>query len=133
MTITVKRIYHGEQGTNGDLYMDGVLKCHTIELPWLNNEPQHSCIPEGTYKLEKFFSGHLGPCLHVKNVPGREAILIHSANDAIKELRGCIAPVTYLERPGVGSKSKIMLMDILQATFPLLDKGEDVLLTIQKA
>lgn len=133
MNITIKRIYHGDAGTNGDLYIDGVLRCHTIELPWLNNTPKLSCIPEGTYKVEKFFSGHLGPCLHVKNVPNRAAILIHSANNAIKELRGCIAPVTYLEAPGIGSKSKMQLMDILQKAFPVLDKGEDVTLTIQKA
>jgi hypothetical protein len=133
MEITVKRIYHGEEGTNGDLYIDGELTCHTIELPWLNNTPTFSCIPEGTYKLEKFFSGHLGPCLHVKDVPGRSAILMHSANNAKQELRGCIAPVTYLQGPGLGLKSKVMLMDILKKTYPLLDKGEDVLLTIQKA
>jgi hypothetical protein len=112
--------------------VDGQLKCHSIELPWHNNEPSVSCIPEGTYECEKHISDHLGNCLHVLNVPKRADILIHPANNAIKELRGCIAPVTVLTGPGMGDKSKIQVNDIVNQAYAELAKGEAVTLTIIK-
>jgi hypothetical protein len=40
-------------------------------------------------------------------VPGRSLILIHPANNAVKELRGCIAPVSKHTGEGKGSGSRI--------------------------
>ena len=131
MKILIERTYFPD-GTNGDLFINGIQKCHTIELPWENNEHRVSCIPEGTYELEKHVSDHLGDTLHVMNVPDRDAILIHAANKAKKELLGCIAPVTTLDGPGLGSKSKLQLNDILSAAYAELAKGEPVTLTIIK-
>jgi hypothetical protein len=62
----------------------------TLELPWLDNKPQVSCIPAGKYKVIQRTSEKHGPHWLVLNVPGRELILIHSAN-YIVQLRGCIA------------------------------------------
>jgi len=132
MEILIERKYYPD-GTNGDLFVNGVQKCHSIELPWNNNESSVSCIPEGRYSLEKHISDHLGNCLEVQNVPNREAILIHPANNAIKELRGCIAPVTTLDGPGLGSKSKIQVDDIVSEAYAALANHEDVFLTIRKA
>ena len=70
------------QGTNGALLIDGVKLCATIELPWRNNEPSISCIPEGDYRLIKRYSPHFKAHLQVWDVPGRDEILIHPANDA---------------------------------------------------
>ena len=50
--LHLQRIY-GEQGTNGTLTFEGEVICRTIELPWRNNLPRLSCIPVGSYKLEK--------------------------------------------------------------------------------
>ena len=131
MKIAIKRTYY-TNGTNGDLYVDGVLRCHSIELPWVANEVGMSCIPEGTYHLEKHVSEHLGNCLEVKNVPKRSAILIHPANNAKEELRGCIAPVTVLTGEGLGLKSKIQVTDIVTEAYAALAKGDEVVLTIEK-
>lgn len=131
MNILIQRTYLGN-GTNGDLSVNGVLKCHSIELPWHNNQPQVSCIPEGTYELEKHISDHLGNCLQVMKVPNRQAILIHPANNAKKELRGCIAPVTVLTGEGLGEKSKMQVVDIVNEAYAELAKGNPVTLTIKK-
>lgn len=104
MNILIERTYWAN-GTNGDLHVNGKLRCHSIELPWHNNERQISCIPEGKYQLKKHLSARFGSCLVVCNVPNRSAILIHAANNAVKELRGCIAPVTNLTGEGLGVKS----------------------------
>ena len=63
---------------------------HTIELPWKNNEPLVSCIPEGTYDMEfkhsPFFKVNLWRLL---KVPNRQGILIHSGNYT-RQIKGCI-------------------------------------------
>lgn len=67
----------------------------TVELPWLNNQVEKSCIPEGKYKVvrrlgsesAKFKYTHF----HVLDVPGRSWILFHVGNYT-RDLLGCIAP-----------------------------------------
>ncbi len=132
MELLIKRTYY-DDGTNGELFINGVHKCFTIELPWHNNDHRISCIPEGRYHLGKRNTAKFGDHLQVENVPNRSFILIHPANDALKELLGCIAPVSVLTGPGRGEKSRIQLDDIVQATYGSMSKGEDVFLTIEKA
>lgn len=62
----------------------------TLELPWKDNERRVSCIPIGTYKLKLHTSPKFGQCYWVKDVPNRDAILIHPANYT-RQLLGCIA------------------------------------------
>lgn len=118
-------------GTNGTLYFNGKLICFTIELPWLHNEPKISCIPEGRYELQKRFSEHFGWHLHLMNVKNRSLILMHPANDALKELEGCIAPVSILTAEGKGRESKKALEKITQLVFPILEKRQKIFLTIK--
>tara|TARA_R100000541_G_C1886266_1_gene83005 strand:+ start:646 stop:984 length:339 start_codon:yes stop_codon:yes gene_type:complete len=64
----------------------------TIERPWLSNEPNRSCIPEGTYRcdfMERSCSGKYRRVWHVKDVPGRTAILFHAGN-LVEDSLGCI-------------------------------------------
>ncbi len=117
-------------GTNGELWCGGQLVCHTIELPWLENKRSVSCIPEGTYKLQKRFVEKFQWHLVVQKVPNRQWILIHPANNAKAQLRGCIAPVMKLESAGIGSFSREALKKVTDLVFPALDKGEEVTLKI---
>jgi hypothetical protein len=66
-----------------------VLKGVTLELPWMNNQHQISCILPGIYDLELFNSIKFGKCLHVVNVQGRDGILIHKGNYN-RDTHGCI-------------------------------------------
>lgn len=127
MKISIKRTYL-QHGTNGDVSVDIdlSLNCHSIEPPNLNNQHGISCIPEGTYEAIKHRSDHLGDVLWLQNVPNRDMIYFHAANDAIKELKGCIAPVTTLTGEGTGSSSRAKLLPIISLAYAEIDKGNKV-------
>jgi hypothetical protein len=130
MELTLLRTYTPGKGTNGELWYAGTLICHTIELPWLRNEHNISCIPEGQYQVNRCFSTKFGWHLSMRNVPGRKLILMHPANDAMKELRGCIAPVMEVLRPGIGYHSVEAMKKVTDLVFPEFKKGNTVYLTI---
>jgi len=68
-----------------------VFNCATLELPWINNQPRVSCIPEGRYTMKFEYSNSFKEFLwELKGVPGRSVIKIHRANYP-SELLGCIA------------------------------------------
>ena len=125
MIITIKRTYLNG-GTNGDISIDGKFHSHCIELPNLNNQHGISCIPEGSYEAIKHHSEHLGDVLWLQNVPNRDMIYIHSANDAKKELKGCIAPVTTLTGEGIGSASKAVFIPLRDMAYAEIAKGKNV-------
>lgn len=130
MVLVLNRTYFPE-GTQGTLEWNGTLVCYTIELPWLNNQKRVSCVPEGEYILQQRYSPKFKWHLHLKNVPGRDLILIHPANDAQKELLGCIAPVTKLTAIGKGSCSRIALSKIKGIVYAALARHEEVKISIQ--
>lgn len=65
--------------------------CITLELPWRDNAPQISCIPEGIYPVAARESEKFGLHYHVQQVPEREWILFHPGTYT-HQLRGCIIP-----------------------------------------
>ena len=71
-----------------------------LELPWLNNQRGISCIPLGTYTVEKKDAGEDGsrfnyPHFEVLNVPGRQEVKWHKGN-FYTDIRGCMLPGTGL-------------------------------------
>jgi hypothetical protein len=130
MVLVLNRTYFPE-GTQGVLEWNGTLVCYTIELPWLHNQRRISCIPEGEYVLQKRFSPKFQWHLHLRNVPGRDFILIHPANDAKKELLGCIAPVTIHTGIGKGSASRIALEKLTTLVYAAMGRNEEVKIRIQ--
>lgn len=95
----LNRIESGDQGTFGVLKLDSGLMLFTVELPWRNNLPEKSCIPEGEYECRWRASPKFGNCYHVLNVPDRSNILFHAGNFGgdvdlgfKSDLLGCIAP-----------------------------------------
>jgi len=127
--ITIFRTYYSD-AVNGELFIGEEFQCCTIELPWLNNQPSRSCIPEGKYVLTKRWSPKHKWHLQVMNVPNRSLILIHPANNAKKELKGCIAPVTSLTGIGTGSASRIAFEKLIAKIFSAM-KTQTVFLTIK--
>ena len=118
-------------GTNGIIFNGAQHVCRTIELPWRNNQPQVSCIPEGRYALKGRYSSKYGNHLILHGVKGRSYILIHPANNALKELKGCIAPVTEHTGPGKGSQSRVAMIKLRQLCQEFFDEAEEVFLTIR--
>lgn len=131
MDLILKRMYL-PQGTNGQLWLRQQLICMTIELPWKNNLKRKSCIPEGKYPLKKRFSERFGWHVWIDLVPNRSLILFHPANDALKELNGCIAPVTSLLGEGKGIDSRKAFERLKTIVYDYLQRGEQVFLHIQK-
>lgn len=96
----LKRRYF-EAGTYSILYrQDGSKVCCVVEKAWRNNEPNQSCIPEGTYDLYPHQSPKFGECYALEKLSLgvtrdgsglRSYILIHKANTP-SELEGCLAP-----------------------------------------
>lgn len=130
MVLVLTRTYFPE-GTNGKLECEGRLICNTIELPWRNNERRVSCIPEGEYFIEKRYSLKFKWHLHVLDVENRSLILFHPANNALKVLNGCIAPVTKLSGPGLGLFSRKAFTKLKDQVFKALERKESVLLIVQ--
>ncbi len=130
MELELIRTYF-PNGSNGEFYLESKRICFTIELPWFNNQTRISCIPEGKYELKKRYSNKFGEHLQLQNVRGRDLILIHPANDALKELKGCIAPVFILTAEGKGLRSRIALNKVKAIVFPELKKSKQVFLTIK--
>lgn len=135
MEIVIDRSYY-PNGTNGLILLEGKPICHSIELPWLNNRSQVSCIPEGVYPLALFDSPAHGNVLMVMNVPGRTGILFHPANSALtpkKQLKGCIAPVSELDTKlkGVGWNSRTATKILYELVAPRLENNEAVFVWIQ--
>jgi hypothetical protein len=131
MELQLKRTYYAE-GTNGALYYGNRLICYTIELPWLKNKRKISCIPEGRYPLVARENPHHHEHLLVCDVEDRDLILLHRANDAKKELQGCIAPVTMLTGRGKGEDSADALERLLRLTYSAFQHSEVVWLQISE-
>ncbi|MBN4083016.1 hypothetical protein JYT50_01375 [bacterium AH-315-A23] len=130
MELHLHRTYFKE-GTNGALFYNHRFLGFTIELPWLNNARTISCIPEGVYQLKARYSEKFKYHLQLQNVKGRSLILLHPANDARKELEGCIAPVLQLTGLGKGISSKITLQKIVSLCYQAFDRKEQVTLIIK--
>ncbi len=73
---------------------DKVFEAKTLELPWLNNQQNISCIPAGSYLMKKRQSPKYKNHFHIleldgSEVKGRNYILIHHGNFK-RDIRGCI-------------------------------------------
>ena len=130
MVLELSRTYFPD-GTNGILECKGKLICLTIELPWKNNETKVSCIPEGKYFIKKRYSKKFQWHLEVLDVKNRSLILFHSANNALQELNGCIAPVTKFSGSGLGLQSQNAFTKLKNLVFKVLDQDEEVSIIIK--
>jgi hypothetical protein len=131
MELFIYRDYH-PLGTNGILVCNNSLVCYTIELLWQDNRRMVSSVPEGRYQLVERYSEKHRFHLLVKGVPDRTLILIHRANHAAKELKGCIAPVTELTAPGKGKQSARAFNGLMRLVFKSISDEEPVWLQISK-
>ena len=104
--VELKRFAYHPEGTLGVIDLAGD-RFYTIERPWLDNAPNISCIPEGSYLTGWRDSPRFGETWHVKDVEDRTWILIHAANYP-KDVQGCIGLGTGLmaDRVAVSNSRK---------------------------
>lgn len=94
MYLLLTRLSDNGIQTLGTLEMKSVLgatvfKLNTLELPYLDNEKQVSCIPPGGYIVNPYLSFRFGKSFEVENVPHRSGILFHAGNYR-SNTKGCI-------------------------------------------
>jgi hypothetical protein len=93
VNLLIIRDVFTDVSTIGKLYLDGELLCDTLELPYLDNQRNISCIPAGQYKVRMRYPRESATrdYLHllVKDVKDRDYILFHIGNTA-KDTRGCV-------------------------------------------
>lgn len=138
------------EGTFGRLTYGGHAAC-TLELDWVDangdgiGDPEKSCVTKGVYRLHWQLSNRVkkiwpqsgGWCYEVTNVKGRSRILIHPANLAPQELRGCLALgqhfATFTEHKGVKIAPQKGISGSRTAVQAFNDWGakDDIELTIQ--
>lgn len=138
MDATLTRAPSTNQGTFGMFVMADGTHFHSLELPWLGNANDVSCIPPGVYTCKWIESPKHGECYQVMDVPNRDFIEIHSANFGgdkskgfISELLGCIALGTAIgildgQLAVLNSKMAISIFEQKQAKqdFQLTITGE---------
>lgn len=82
LQAALRRTTTGDEGTPGELNFPG-FTCKTLELPWRENAPALSSIPEGVYRVEMTWSNRFKRKMYeVLDVPSRAGVRIHSGNFA---------------------------------------------------
>lgn len=103
-----------DQGVFGRIVAPKI-SLYTGELPWRDNKPSISCVPEGVYRVDWTFSPRFKRFMYLLiGVRDRSGVRKHSANfmgDAAlgfkSQLNGCIA---LGERIGWMDKQKALLL-----------------------
>ena len=120
-----------DKSTIGKLYLNGELMCDTLENPWLDNQRNISCIPDGQYnvRLRLARESATRDYLHllVQEVPERNYILFHIGNSA-KDTQGCIL-VGLTRQQDFVSNSRLAMELLMKEIIHL--GGEDIQLIIK--
>ena len=131
INLLIRRVTFTEESTVGELFLNGERMCDTLENPYINNERNISCIPEGEYKVRLRLARESATrdYLHllVKDVPNRDWILFHRGNSA-KDTSGCILVGFSSKQDYV--KNSTFAMDLLMKEIINLG-GENINLIIK--
>lgn len=137
MIIKIARRHFSETATEGDLFVDGVFECYTVEdraIDWKTEKKVKgkTAIPCGRYRVALHNSPRFRKVLPwLKDVPGFDYILIHSGNSS-KDTEGCIivgAQPTKRTDDFVGESRKAFdkLFPRIKAA---IERGDEVWVTI---
>lgn len=139
---TVTRFYFDSKETLGTLTSTNENKsfvCKVLELAWLNNQSNVSCVPEGRYLCKYTRSnrmsnaaGHDVFTYEVMDVPNRAGIRVHSANFA-PQLLGCLALGDAHKDINSDQELDVVHSGNTIAAFVEFMNKEDFLLTIKRA
>lgn len=101
----------------------------SLELPWLDNERNLSCIPNGYYCVTRRWSPKFNHHLHIIGVKDRSKILIHVGNYR-RDTEGCILiGRSFIDIDGDGhldvTNSRLSMVDLLT----VVDSDTEILIT----
>jgi hypothetical protein len=126
MKIEVKRLHKTENSTIGELLIDGVWECYTLEDKErdvkIKNE---TAIPKGTYKVIINQSNRFKRLLPLLlNVPNFEGVRIHSGNTN-HNTEGCILVGRTRSKDFIGQSRKAF-----DSLFAKMQKAKQITLII---
>lgn len=87
--ITIERKLSSTTCTMGYMSVDKKIICYSLELPWVDNLKNISCVPIGSYNGILRYDKKDGWRIQLDNVPNRDAVQIHIGNYT-KNTRGCV-------------------------------------------
>lgn len=144
MELTIKRRPSKEATTLGELFIDGVFFCYTLEDE-VREDPNpttpeneakvygKTAIPAGRYEIDITFSQKFGKLMIlVKNVPGYTGIRIHSGNDA-EDTLGCPLVGETIDGPTRIHGGSVVMPKLFTAVNNALIEGQEVFLTVLPA
>ena len=127
MKIEVKRLHKTKNSVIGELTVDGVWECYTLEDVERDVKIKNAtAIPRGTYKVIINQSNRFKRLLPLLlNVPGFEGVRIHSGNTN-HDTEGCILVGRTRSNDFIGQSRKAF-----DKLFEKMKKAKDITLTIR--
>jgi len=127
MLIVIRRLYKGEKSIIGEMTVDGIFECFTLEdVERPVKIKGETAIPKGTYKViinqSNRFKRQLPLLL---NVPGFEGVRIHSGNTN-HDTEGCILVGQTRHKEFIGKSRKAF-----DKLFKKMQKAKDITISIQ--
>ena len=114
INLLLIRDIFSKESTIGELFLNGERICDTLENPWVDNQRNISCIPEGVYPVRLRLPRESGTrdYLHllVQEVPNRDFILVHRGNFP-SQTQGCLLVGLGTEQDVV--HNSVLAMDLL--------------------
>ena len=126
MQITVKRLHKSDNSIIGELLIDGIFECFTLEDPERDVKIKgETAIPKGTYKVIINKSNRFKRLLPLLlNVPNFEGVRIHSGNSN-HDTEGCILVGKTRGVDFIGQSRKAF-----DKLFSKMQKAKDISITI---
>jgi hypothetical protein len=126
MKIEIKRLHRTANSTIGELLIDGVWECYTLEdIEREVKVKSETAIPKGTYKVIINQSNRFKRLLPLLlNVPNFEGIRIHSGNTN-HDSEGCILVGRTRSKDFIGQSRKAF-----DTLFAKMQKAKEITLTI---
>ncbi len=126
MKLLLKRIHRTESSTIGELYVDGVFECYTLEdIERDVKIKSETAISKGTYKIIVTMSNRFKRLLPLlMNVPDFQGVRIHAGNTN-HDTEGCILVGQTRSKDFIGKSRKAF--DIL---FNKMQKAKSITIEI---
>ena len=130
MNLRVERQIFSPYSTIGELLIDGIHECWTLEPVSTSADVKPRAIPEGTYELIRRASKEHGRDVPgVVNVPGFSDVEIHWGNFP-RDTKACLlVGRTKGPQPDFIGISKVAFADLWDKLVPVWDRGEEINIT----
>jgi hypothetical protein len=133
MQLELKRHWLTLESSIGELFVDGVFECFTLEdryrPPPEPKVPRETCIPVGEYEVVITHSPRFGVLMPlVLNVPGFEGVRIHPGNTA-RDTDGCIL-VGHGRAADAITQSRVTYDALFNKLRAAIDAGQQVHLAV---